>query len=124
MGKEEHNEETCRHAVKAVRDALYVLSGKWKLPLIMALRTGPLRFNDLQRITGGITPRILSKELKELELNGFIERKVVSTSPVTVVYERLPYSDTLKKVLQELQVWGHQHRQRIMRPSLNNQPQA
>lgn len=109
-----HNEEACNASVLAVRDALYVLSGKWKLPLIMALKGGPLRFNDIQRLTGGITPRILSKELKELELNEFIERKVVSTAPVTITYELTPYSCTLDRVLEELRNWGLQHRQRVM----------
>lgn len=109
-----HNPEACLASVNAVRDALYVLNGKWKLPLIVALTNGPLRFKDIQRALGEITPKILSKELKELELNEFVKRNVFSTTPVTVTYELMPYSRSLDKVLDELRSWGTQHRERIV----------
>lgn len=106
--------QTCKASITGVRDALYVLNGKWKLPLIVALSSGPLRFKDIQRSLGDITPKILSKELKELELNEFVVRKVYSTTPVTVTYQVTPYSQSLDKVLKELKAWGIQHRQRIV----------
>ena len=109
-----HSKEACSSSVMAIKDALYVLNGKWKLPLILVLTEGPKRFNDIQRELGGITPKILSKELRELELNEFVERKVFSTTPVIVTYEITPYSKSLDKVLDELRSWGLQHRQRIM----------
>lgn len=109
-----HSKETCSSSVRAIKDALYVLNGKWKLPLILVLRDGPKRFNDIQRELDGITPKILSKELRELEMNEFVERKVFSTTPVTVTYGLTPYSESLDKVLEELKNWGMQHRQRIM----------
>ncbi|MEZ2334203.1 winged helix-turn-helix transcriptional regulator [Mucilaginibacter sp. RCC_168] len=112
--KRDHSSEACKAAGSAVRDALYVLNGKWKLPLIATLADGPLRFNDIQRALGEITPKILSKELKELELNEFVKRNVFSTTPVTVTYEATPYSQTLGPVLEELQKWGKQHRERII----------
>ncbi|WP_345950162.1 MULTISPECIES: helix-turn-helix domain-containing protein [unclassified Mucilaginibacter] len=106
--------EVCQASVGAVRDALYVLSGKWKLPLILALSEGPLRFKDIQRALGDITPKILSKELKDLEMNEFVIRRVYDTTPVTVTYEITPYSRSLDKVLSELRLWGMQHRERII----------
>jgi len=106
--------EVCSGHITAVRDALYVLNGKWKLPLIVALIEGAQRFNDIQRAIGEITPKILAKELRELELNEFVVRKVLHTKPVTVLYELTPYSESLDKVLEELSNWGHQHRQRII----------
>ena len=112
-----HRSEACEASVKAVKDALYVLSGKWKRPLILALSNGPLRFKEIERALGEITPKILSKELKELEVNAFVERKVFATTPVTVLYELTPYSRSLDKVLEELRNWGMQHRQRIMHPA-------
>ena len=112
--KIQHTSEACTTAVGAVRDALYVLNGKWKLPLIVALSNGPQRFNDIQRALVDITPKILSKELKELELNEFVERKVFSTTPVTVTYELTSYSQSLNSVVEELRKWGLQHRQRIV----------
>lgn len=114
MIDEQHTPQTCSVAALAIKDALYALSGKWKLPLIMTLTAGPKRFNDIQRALDGITPKILAKELRELELNEFIERKVVATTPVTVTYELTPYSRSLDKVMQELRDWGIQHRERII----------
>jgi DNA-binding HxlR family transcriptional regulator len=108
-----HNQETCNASVQAVRDALYVLSGKWKLPLIISLTGGPLRFNQIQRSLEDITPKILSKELRELELNEFVTRRVYPTVPVTVTYELTPYSQSLNKVLEELRNWGLAHREKI-----------
>ena len=106
--------EECTGGVAAIRDALYVLNGKWKLPLIFTLSEGPKRFKDIQRSLGDITPKILSKELKELELNEFVIRNVYSTTPVTVTYQITPYSRSLDKVLLELKHWGTNHRQRIV----------
>lgn len=110
-----HNPTECTASIAAVKDALYVLNGKWKLPLIIALQDGPKRFKDIQRALGEITPRVLSKELKELELNEFIERKVYTGTPVLVTYNLTGYSESLDKVLTELRQWGLQHRQRIMK---------
>lgn len=114
---EEHSPEVCSQSIAAVKDALYVLNGKWKLPIIVALTNGPLRFKELQRSVHGITPKILSKELKELELNDFITRTVFPTTPVTVQYGLTRYSRTLKKVVAELRNWGIQHRKRIFAKS-------
>jgi len=100
--------------VAGIRDALYVLNGKWKLPLLFTLSQGPARFKELQRLLGDITPKILSKELKELELNEFVVREVYSTVPVTVTYRLTPYSQSLHKVLDELKDWGIHHRRRIV----------
>ena len=106
--------ESCRQSITAVRDTLYVLSGKWKLPIIIALTDGASRFKDLQRQLQDITPKILSKELKELELNEFVTRTVYATSPVTVEYELTKYSQSLNKIIEEMRQWGLQHRKRIM----------
>lgn len=110
----EHNASTCQQSLAAVRDTLYVLSGKWKLPIIIALQSGPRRFKDLQRELQEITPKVLSKELKELELNQFVTRTVYSTTPVTVEYELTKYSQSLNKIIYEMRNWGIQHRKRIM----------
>lgn len=103
----------CNKALAAVRDSLYVLGGKWKLPIIITLMDGPQRFRELQRSLEGITPKVLSKELKELELNAFITRTVYDTTPVTVEYKLTPYSATLKSVLGALREWGEQHREHL-----------
>jgi len=116
-GKLEHSSEACKSSIAAVRDTLYVLSGKWKLPIIIALSSGPVRFKDLQRSLEDITPKILSKELKELELNEFVTRTVYATSPVTVEYALTKYSQSLNNIISEMREWGLQHRKRLMNSS-------
>jgi len=105
----------CLSALTAVSDALYVIGGKWKLRIIIALSEGSKRFNELQRLITGISPKVLSNELKDLELNGFVKRTVNSDSiPISVEYERTEYADTLKDVLSALHEWGAMHRHKIM----------
>lgn len=108
-----HNHTECTAHARAVRDALDTLNGKWKLPLIVVLQNGPLRFKEIQRELEGITPKVLSKELKDLELHDFVTRKVYTGTPVSVSYELTPYSQSLEEVLNALKVWGAQHRERI-----------
>ena len=110
-----HTEETCKASIVAVRDTLYVLNGKWKLPIIIALSTGPKRFKELHRSLDEITPKILSKELKELEMNDFVTRTVYATSPVSVEYALTKYSELLNSIIEEMKNWGIQHRKRIMK---------
>ena len=97
----------------AIRDTLDVVGGKWKLVLITILVSGKRRFRELSR-EAGITPRILSKELQELELNGLITRTVLNTKPITVEYELTPNSETLKQVLEAMDDWGQNHRKKII----------
>lgn len=107
--------EECTAALQAVGDALYAIGGKWKLRLIIALLGSPKRFNELQRTVKDISARVLSYELKELEMNGFIKRIVYDETPVIVEYELTGYSNTLSEVLSALTKWGTMHRQKIKR---------
>lgn len=112
----EHSEESCSKAtdasrIRAIRDALEFLGGKWKLSIIFSLVTGGRqRFSDLQRSVAGITPRMLSKELQDLEMNQLVRRTVVSSRPVTVEYEVTEHSKNLRQVVDALAEWGIQHR--------------
>ena len=103
----------CASSLNNVMDTLYVLGGKWKLPLILSLVQSPKRFGEIMKEVEGISPKILTKELKDLELNEFIVRRVYATTPVTIIYEATDYSRTLREVLHELSNWGEQHRERI-----------
>ena len=114
--KEEYaigNKAECKRAILAVRDTLDVVGGKWKLVLLTILMRGKRRFRELSR-EAGISPRILSKELQELEMNGLISRTVNDTKPITVEYAVTPYSETLHEVLDALNRWGVQHRHKII----------
>jgi DNA-binding HxlR family transcriptional regulator len=110
-----HNEKECQRVMNAVGDALYVIGGKWKLPIIAALsERNNQRFNELQRAVKGISARVLSNELKQLEMNGFIKRNIYTQSPVIVEYELTEYSKTLEEVLTALHKWGSMHRNKIL----------
>lgn len=106
---------TCsKEFIIAINEALNVVNGKWKMPIIGSLMFGEKRFSDLAREIPKITPKMLSKELKELELNGILHRKV-QTSPQTAVFYKLTKSgETLKEVLDTMVKWGLEHRQRSL----------
>jgi len=109
----------CAGSLRNVLDALYVINGKWKLAVILCLVQSPKRFNEIQQEITGISSKVLAKELKDLQENDFITRRVYPTTPVTVIYDAAEYSETLKNVLAELSSWGEQHREKIkksMRP--------
>jgi DNA-binding HxlR family transcriptional regulator len=105
--------EECAGSLKNVIDALYVINGKWKLAVILCLVQSSKRFNEIQHEVTGISPKVLAKELKDLELNDFIARKVYPTTPVSIIYEATEYSRTLKNVIAELSAWGEQHREKV-----------
>src|SRR5436190_16769867 len=113
--KEPRTQETCTKALIPVRDALDILSGKWKLPIIIALSFGNRRFSELGKQVNGITDKMLSKELRELEMNELVKRTVYDTVPVVVEYSMTPYGKTLEKLIEELQKWGLNHRKRIIK---------
>jgi DNA-binding HxlR family transcriptional regulator len=106
--------EQCTKMLLPVKDALDVLSGKWKLQIILALSFGKKRFKQVQREIPGLTPKVLSKELKDLEMNELVDRHVYDTLPVTVEYELTSYGQTIKPLIGELHKWGTKHRKRII----------
>lgn len=104
----------CTKQLLPVKDALDILSGKWKLQIILSLTFGKKRFKQIQREIPGLTPKMLSKELKELEINELASRHVYDTSPVSVEYELTTYGKTLRPLIDELHKWGTKHRKRII----------
>lgn len=104
---------TCQNVHLAIQDTLYVVNGKWKLVILSILvREGTKRFGELAR-AANISPRILSKELQELEMNQLVSRAVCNTKPVTVEYTATKYAETLEEVLEAMIRWGENHRKRI-----------
>ena len=103
----------CIHYVRPVRDVLELLAGKWKIPLLITLATEGKRFNELERILEGITPRTLSRELKELEMNELVQRITHDTVPATVEYRLTAYGNTFEEVIVTLRNWGLKHRARF-----------
>jgi DNA-binding HxlR family transcriptional regulator len=105
----------CMGMLLPVRDALDFLSGKWKLPIIISLSFGNKRFKELAADVQGITDKMLSKELRDLEQNQLVKRTVYDSVPVRVEYSLTDYGSSLDNVIVELRKWGVQHRRRIMK---------
>ncbi|MEM6347424.1 MAG: helix-turn-helix domain-containing protein [Bacteroidota bacterium] len=112
----------CKVYIRPVRDVIDLIGGKWKLPIIIALSFGNQRFKELERQIEGITPRMLSKELKDLEMNSLVNRSVYNTTPVTVEYSLTEYGKSLDSLIEVMRDWGTKHRERIMteKPSKPN----
>jgi DNA-binding HxlR family transcriptional regulator len=96
--------------VLAINDTLNVMQGKWKLPIIGSLLFGKKRFKQMERDIPKITPRMLSKELKDLEVNGIVKRTVYDEIPVSVEYELTVSGKSLSQVLDVMVKWGLHHR--------------
>ena len=113
MIETEHQLSTCMSILKPVRDSLDVLNGKWKLPIIVALTFGEKRFTEITKEVNGITDRMLSKELRDLELNGLVRRNIEESYPVKVTYQLTEHSKSLRPVINSLRDWGILHKQRL-----------
>lgn len=108
------SESQCTMHLSATEDALYVIGGKWTLRVMIALLSGHTRFNELQRTIKGISARVLSGELKDLEINGLAKRVVLADQkPVVVEYIPTEYSKSLKDIISALADWGMKHKKKI-----------
>jgi len=99
--------------VQALQDTIYVIGGKWKLPIINSICNGNKRFREIERSIPGITTRMLSRELKEMEANQVIRRTVYDTTPITVEYTATDYCYSFGDIILEMIKWGQNHRKRI-----------
>lgn len=108
--KNEHKKE-----IMAVHDAMDVLSGKWKISIISSIcYYNKRRFSDILNDVEGISNRMLSKELKDLEMNKLLERTVLDTQPISVHYQLTEYGLKLKSIINNLSEWGTEHRKVII----------
>ncbi len=101
----------CKVRIQAIKEAMEILSGKWKFHILGTLLQGDkLRFMDLLREVEGIAPKMLAKELQDMEVNQLISRHVCNTKPITVEYEITAYGKTLKPIIDEIANWGIAYR--------------
>jgi DNA-binding HxlR family transcriptional regulator len=108
------NPRNQKEEVQALQDTIYVIGGKWKLPIINSLCNGNKRFRDIERSIPGITTRMLSRELKEMEANKLVKRTVTPDRPVMVEYTVTSYCRSFGDIILEMIKWGKQHRKKIM----------
>lgn len=90
-----------------------VIGGKWKGVILFHLLSGTKRFNELLRLMPAVTQRMLIRQLRELEADGVVERKVFAEVPPHVEYSLSPFGKTLEPVLRTLQAWGGQYLEKI-----------
>jgi DNA-binding HxlR family transcriptional regulator len=90
----------------AVEAAIGLIDGKWKSVILFHLLTGTLRFNEIRKHIVNVTPRMLTNQLRELEEDGLITRKVYAQVPPKVEYALSPLGRSMEPVLLALKVWG------------------
>ncbi len=83
-----------------------ILGGKWTGSILWHLKDGPIRFNDLARMVGGASKKMISDRLKHLESHGLIEREVLETRPLGVAYRITPHGRTALGFLDALRRWS------------------
>ena len=91
--------------------ALEIIEGKWKALVMYHLRKGPLRTSEIRRHIPKITQKMLTQQLRELESDGLVMRRVYDNIPPKVDYSLTPLGETTKPILNSLCAWGYTYAQ-------------
>ena len=105
MSKPRHSRFDCNPGC-SVEATVSLIDGKWKCVILFHLVQGTVRFNELRRRLPGITQRMLTNQLRELEADGLIVRTVYAEVPPKVEYSLSPLGQTMRPVLGALKLWG------------------
>jgi DNA-binding HxlR family transcriptional regulator len=105
MAKPRHSRFDCSPGC-SVEAAIGLIDGKWKSVILFHLLSGTLRFNQIRRHIVNVTPRMLTNQLRELESDGLIERKIYAQVPPKVEYSLSPLGRSMEPVLTALKAWG------------------
>lgn len=101
-----------KHIHCPVECTLKVIEGRWKVLIIYYLQDGTKRFNELRRLLDNISHRTLTRQLRELERDGIVDRKVHAQIPPRVDYSLTRLGESLKPVLKSMHDWGQMYRSR------------
>jgi DNA-binding HxlR family transcriptional regulator len=110
---ESHTRLSC-----AVETTLRVIGGRWKVLILRELFGGVKRFGELHRALSGITQKMLTQQLREMEQDGLIHRHIYLQVPPKVEYSLTPLGETLKPILDAMHEWGVRYHSE--QPSSNN----
>ena len=91
--------------------AITLLGGKWKLPILYHLRVQTLRFNALKKALPKITQKMLTQQLREMERDGLVQRKIYAEIPPKVEYSVTPITKKLDPILKSLCGWGTEYQE-------------
>ena len=92
----------------AIERGMRVLGGKWTGSILWHLKDKPVRFNDLARMVGGASKKMISERLRHLETHGLIDRQVLETRPLGVAYQITAKGETALRFLDELRRWSEE----------------
>lgn len=98
--------ETGDRLTCAVETTIKVIGGRWKVLILRELFTGIKRFNELHRALHGITQKMLTQQLREMEADGLVHREVYAQVPPKVEYSLTPLGEILQPILHEMHQWG------------------
>ncbi|WP_417248910.1 winged helix-turn-helix transcriptional regulator [Celeribacter sp.] len=96
-----------------IREVLSKVTGKWQVLIVLALEDGPLRFGAVKRTVGDITQRVLTENLRSLERDGYLTRRVEAGPPLAVFYELTPLGYELLSPLKSLVTWAAENHDHI-----------
>ncbi|HXY24104.1 MAG TPA: helix-turn-helix domain-containing protein [Candidatus Acidoferrum sp.] len=89
-----------------------IIGGKWKPSILFYLEGRIRRFNELQRLLVGPTKKMLTQQLRELERDGLVNRRVYAEVPPRVEYSMTKHGESLRPILRQMSAWGKKHRAR------------
>jgi DNA-binding HxlR family transcriptional regulator len=102
--------QTCDGTIRCpVEACLEVIGGKWKGLIVFYLLGGTKRFNELRRLLPGVTQRMLTRQLRELEADRIIQRTIYDEVPPRVEYSLTEFGKTLETIIRMLQRWGTEY---------------
>ena len=94
-----------------VETTLTMISDKWKVLILRDLLTGTKRFGELKKSLTGVSQKVLTSQLWEMEENGLVERKAYPEVPPRVEYSLTPLGRSLQPIMDAMRVWGEQYKQ-------------
>ncbi|WP_330961071.1 winged helix-turn-helix transcriptional regulator [Photobacterium sp. 53610] len=93
----------------SVEKGMRLIGGKWKGTILYHLKDGPVRFNDLARMLGGASKKMIDQRLKELESEDMVVRKVISDRPIAVSYELTEFGRSALVILEQIRLWSEKY---------------
>ena len=117
--KSQDNHQTCPITI-----SVNIIGGKWKIPILYTLREETLRFSEIQKVLNKVTQKMLTQQLRELERDGLISRKVYAQVPPKVEYSITPMGRKLEPILDSLCNWGKEYKEYINSKDTNSEDAA
>ncbi len=106
---------SCRNQLECpILSTIAMISDKWKVIIIYKLKGGTMRFNELMKALQGVTQKVLTSQLRQLEEDGLVSRKIYAEVPPRVEYSLTPLGQTLIPALEKLEEWAKEHSDELL----------